>query len=70
MTHVPSFVRVSFFKMVRIQHRFSAAALSLSVDDKVACDRPLRGQIKKDWNPFRMEVRETESLRLAAGKHR
>jgi len=55
---------------IRIEHRFSAAKLSLWIDDKLAYDRPLRGQIKKHWNPFRMDVRETETVRLAAGKHR
>jgi eukaryotic-like serine/threonine-protein kinase len=55
---------------VRIEHRFSAAQLSLWIDDKLAYDRPLRGQIKKHWNPFRVDVRETETVRLAAGKHR
>jgi Protein kinase domain len=55
---------------IRIEHRFSAADLSLWIDDKLAYDRPLRGQIKKHWNPFRMDVRETETVRLAAGKHR
>ena len=55
---------------IRIEHRFSAAELSLWIDDKLAYDRPLRGQIKKHWNPFRTDVRETESVRLPAGKHR
>lgn len=55
---------------IRIEHRFSTANLSLWIDDKLALDRPLRGQIKKHWNPFRMDVRETETVRLAAGKHR
>jgi serine/threonine protein kinase len=55
---------------IRIEHRFSAADLSLWIDDKLAYDRPLRGQIKKHWNPFRVDVRETETVRLAAGKHR
>ena len=55
---------------IRIEHRFSAADLSLWIDDELAYDRPLRGQIKKHWNPFRMDVRETETVRLAAGKHR
>jgi hypothetical protein len=54
---------------IRIEHRFSAAELSLWVDDKLAYDRPLRGQVKKHWNPFRMDVRETETVRLPAGKH-
>jgi len=55
---------------IRIEHRFSKAHLSLWIDDKLAFDRPLRGQIKKHWNPFRMDVRETETIRLTAGKHR
>jgi len=55
---------------LRIEHRFSTANLSLWIDDKLALDRPLRGQIKKHWNPFRMDVRETETIRLAPGKHR
>ena len=55
---------------IRIEHRFSAPELSLWIDDKLAYDRPLRGQIKKHWNPFRTDVRETESVRLPAGKHR
>ncbi len=55
---------------IRIEHRFSAAELSLWIDDKLAYDRPLRGQIKRHWNPFRTDVRETESVRLPAGKHR
>jgi serine/threonine protein kinase len=55
---------------IRIEHRFSAAELSLWVDDKLAYDRPLRGLIKKHWNPFRTDVRETESVKLPSGKHR
>jgi eukaryotic-like serine/threonine-protein kinase len=55
---------------IRIEHRFSAADLSLWIDDKLAYDRPLRGQVKKHWNPFRADVRETETVRLTAGKHR
>jgi hypothetical protein len=55
---------------LRIEHRFSAAELSLWIDYKLAYDRPLRGQIKKHWNPFRTDVRETETVRLPAGKHR
>jgi eukaryotic-like serine/threonine-protein kinase len=55
---------------IRIEHRFSAAELSLWVDDKLAYDRPLRGQSKKHWNPFRMDVRETETVRLPSGHHR
>jgi serine/threonine protein kinase len=55
---------------IRIEHRFSAAELSLWIDDKLAYDHPLRGQIKKHWNPFRMDVRETETVRLPAGSHR
>lgn len=55
---------------VRIEHRFSSADLSLWIDDKLAYDHPLRGQVKKHWNPFRTDVRETETVRLTAGKHR
>jgi serine/threonine protein kinase len=55
---------------IQIEHRFSAADLSLWVDDKLAYDHPLRGQTKKHWNPFRTDVRETETVRLAAGQHR
>ena len=55
---------------IRIEHRFSAPELSLWIDDKLAYERPLRGQIKKHWNPFRTDVRETESVRLPSGKHR
>jgi serine/threonine-protein kinase len=55
---------------IRIEHRFSAADLSLWIDDKLAYDHPLRGQSKKHWNPFRLDVRETETLRLPTGKHR
>ena len=55
---------------IRIEHRFSAAELSLWIDDKLAYDRPLRGQIKKHWNPFRTDVRETGSVLLPSGKHR
>jgi len=55
---------------IRIEHRFSAAELSLWIDDKLAYDRPLRGQIKKHWNPFRMDVREAQTVRLPAGTHR
>jgi serine/threonine protein kinase len=55
---------------IRIEHRFPAADLSLWVDDRLAYDRPLRGQAKKHWNPFRLDVRETETVQLTAGKHR
>jgi eukaryotic-like serine/threonine-protein kinase len=55
---------------IRIEHRFSAAELSLWIDDKLAYDRPLRGQTKKHWNPFRMDVRETHTIQLPAGTHR
>jgi len=54
---------------IRIEHRFSAADLSLWIDDKLAYEHSLRGQDKKHWNPFRMDVRETQTVRLAAGKH-
>ena len=56
---------------IKIEHRFSAADLSLWVDDKLTYEHPLRGQTtKKHWNPFRLDVRETETVRLAAGQHR
>jgi serine/threonine-protein kinase len=55
---------------VHIEHRFSTADLSLWIDDKLAYDRPLRGQTKKHWNPFRTDTRENETIPLAAGKHR
>jgi len=56
---------------IKIEHRFSAADLSLWVDDKLTYEHPLRGQTtKKHWNLFRTDVRETESVRLAAGQHR
>jgi serine/threonine protein kinase len=55
---------------IQIEHRFSEADLSIWVDDKLAFDQPLRGQIKKHWNPFRANVKETESVRIASGKHR
>ena len=55
---------------IRIEHRFPSADLSLWVDDRLAYDRSLRGQAKKHWNPFRLDVRETETVRLTAGKHR
>ena len=51
---------------IRIEHRFSAAELSLWIDDKLAYDRPLRGQIKKHWDPFRMDVRETRNSPAAS----
>ena len=56
---------------IQIEHRFPVADLSLWVDDKLAYDHPLRGQPeKKHWNLFRTDVRETETVRLAAGQHR
>jgi tRNA A-37 threonylcarbamoyl transferase component Bud32 len=55
---------------IQIEHRFSSADLSLWVDDKLTYEHPLHGQSKKHWNPFRTDVRETESMRLAAGPHR
>jgi hypothetical protein len=55
---------------IRIEHRFSAADLSLWIDDRLAYDRPLRGQIKKHWNPFRMDVRETHPVQLPTGTRR
>jgi serine/threonine-protein kinase len=54
---------------IHIEHRFSAADLSLWIDDKLAYEHSLRGQTKKHWNPFRVDVQETETVRLAAGKH-
>jgi hypothetical protein len=55
---------------IHVEHRFPAADLSLWIDDRLAYDRPLRGQAKKHWNPFRLDVRETETVQLTAGKHR
>ena len=55
---------------IQIEHRFSDADLSVWVDDKLAYDQPLRGQSKKRWNPFRGNIKETESMRIASGKHR
>jgi serine/threonine-protein kinase len=55
---------------IQIEHRFSAADLSLWVDDKLTYEHSLHGQLKKRWNPFRTDVRETETVRLAAGQHR
>jgi hypothetical protein len=55
---------------IHIEHRFSSADLSVWIDDKLAYDRPLHGQVKKRWIPFQMDVREIETVRLAAGKHR
>jgi tRNA A-37 threonylcarbamoyl transferase component Bud32 len=55
---------------IRIEHRFSAAELSLWIDDRLAYERPLRGQIRKHWNPFRTDVRETHTVQLPAGTHR
>jgi serine/threonine protein kinase len=55
---------------IQIEHRFSEADLSVWVDDKLVYDQPLRGQTKKRWNPFRGNIKETESMRIASGKHR
>jgi len=55
---------------MRIEHRFPSADLSLWIDDKLTYEHSLRGQTKKHWNPFRLDVRETETVQLAAGKHR
>ena len=55
---------------IRIEHRFSAADLSLWVDDKLTYDHALLGQTKKHWNPFRTDIRETETVQLPAGQHR
>jgi len=55
---------------IEIEHHFSEADLSVWVDDKLTYDHPLRNQPKKHWNPFRGNVKETESMRIASGKHR
>ena len=55
---------------IEIEHRFSEADLSVWVDDKLTYDQPLHSQTKKHWNPFRGNVKETESMRIASGKHR
>ena len=55
---------------IQIENRFPEADLSLWVDDGLAYDQPLRSQSKKHWNPFRNDLRETETIRLAAGQHR
>jgi hypothetical protein len=55
---------------IHIEHRFSSGELSVWIDDKLVFDGPLRGQSKKHWNPFRLDVRESETVPLAAGKHR
>jgi len=55
---------------IQIEHRFSEADLSVWIDDKLAYDQPLRGPTKKHWNPFRGNIKETESMRIASGKHR
>ncbi|HXM23956.1 MAG TPA: serine/threonine-protein kinase [Terriglobales bacterium] len=55
---------------IRIEHHFSAADLSLWIDDKLAYDHSLQAQTKKRWNPFRGNVKETETIRLAGGEHR
>jgi serine/threonine protein kinase len=55
---------------IRIEHRFPSADLSLWIDDKLTYEHSLHGQTKKHWNPFRLDVRETEAVQLAAGKHR
>jgi Na+-transporting NADH:ubiquinone oxidoreductase subunit NqrA len=55
---------------IQIEHRFSEADLSVWIDDKLAYDQPLRGQTRKHWNPFLGNIKETESMRIASGKHR
>jgi serine/threonine protein kinase len=55
---------------IEIEHHFSEADLSVWVDDKLTYDQPLHGQTKKHWNPFHGNVKETESMRIASGKHR
>lgn len=55
---------------IQIEHRFPEAELSVWVDDKLAYDEPLRGQVKRRWNPFRGNIKESESMRIASGKHR
>ncbi len=55
---------------IEIEHHFSEADLSVWVDDKLTYDQPVHIQTKKHWNPFRGNVKETESLRIASGKHR
>lgn len=55
---------------IRIEHRFSAADLSLWIDDKLALEHSLHGQTRKHWNPFRLDVRETETIPIASGTHR
>ncbi len=54
---------------IHIEHRFSSADLTLWIDDKMAYQHSLKGQSQKHWNPFRLDVRETESVRLSAGEH-
>jgi len=55
---------------IEIEHHFSEADLSVWVDDKLTYDQALHSQTKKHWNPFRGNVKETESMRIASGKHR
>jgi hypothetical protein len=55
---------------IHVEHRFPSGELSVWVDDKLVFEGPLRGQSKKHWNPFRMDVRESETVSLAAGQHR
>ncbi len=54
---------------IRIEHHFPEADLSLWIDDKLAYDQPLRAQTKKHWNPFRENVKETETVQLPTGSH-
>jgi serine/threonine-protein kinase len=54
---------------IHIEHRFSEADLSLWIDNKLAFEHTLKAQSKKHWNPFRVDVRETESVHLSAGEH-
>jgi serine/threonine protein kinase len=55
---------------IRIEHHFSAANLSLWIDDKLAYDHSLAAETKKHWSPFRGNIQETETVQLAAGEHR
>jgi eukaryotic-like serine/threonine-protein kinase len=55
---------------VRVEHRFSAADLSLWIDNNLVYERPLRDQGKKRWNLFRTDARESQTIPVAAGAHR
>ena len=69
-SQIPSQAAAQSTLNIHIEHRFSSGELSLWIDDKLVFDGPLRGQSKKHWNPFRMDVRESQTVPLAAGKHR